>query len=765
MTKDASTPLALVDRPSQTTTENTSGAALRGRWYVVKNGHDDDQGLDTDTVTKESAQGFSIRMEVSQEELDVAEKSGGWLGCVTHVGSNYVEIKGPSPSGGMFVSRVHYDNFWSRCLPVSNPDPILDGKIAKYQGETRSLMNEVHALTAKLGVAPRHEIADGADSEVRAISIRSSEPVEAYKKALVVAEEKTLPDLFRKIKESNQMMSAWMKAKIIPLEAESEALNETVGLVKDRIFSVELYAGLVETAKCVREGKPADNDAQVHLMQRRAYMDEECLVGYEIGGMDYKSIEEFDKWLCKPNNFTRLLPYPKTFIAFQVRRDKKYREASNYAEYIQVLADEAADEATYLYVRNGEQLHRIRTKIEFEEQLFPDTNNKIFTSSKLWANKFLHGIKDVISDEEYQGKLEDYKVEQAKLKKIPEKDRWRSRNHDDPRERYHPFTQDNVYFDDIMEVITAERKKHNRLVLVMQGLLDRSPVLHPHPPWQLWTHQGFTAAFKLIYDGSRALSAGDKPDFEAYHAKLNSYLRTGSVTVGQETPWLRREAERVNRERANNPSHRESDREYTFYKPFGDPGPGKLAIVDRYSENRHACTYKWKRAKRRSYHESAEITATLTTGQENVFNVDAYKPGDFHMFFDDPRTRLEYLRWAPFLLEAEECHAGNRKIEPNKRLPAMAPHKPMILSPEADPRPADLDYKEKPETPPLAEKYVGKKAMIKHSFSTQKGGRFSEGEIVIITSYYRRKIDIKSAKNENKRCHKLEFNWVTVIGD
>jgi hypothetical protein len=48
----------------------------------------------------------------------------------------------------------------------------------------------------------------------------------------------------------------------------------------------------------------------------------------------------------------------------------------------------------------------------------------------------------------------------------------------------------------------------------------------------------------------------------------------------------------------------------------------------------------------------------------NLAEFHAYKPGDFHQFFDDPRTHADYLEWAPFLLAAEEYHAGNRKAPP-----------------------------------------------------------------------------------------------------
>lgn len=45
-------------------------------------------------------------------------------------------------------------------------------------------------------------------------------------------------------------------------------------------------------------------------------------------------------------------------------------------------------------------------------------------------------------------------------------------------------------------------------------------------------------------------------------------------------------------------------------------------------------------------------------------NIDAYTSGDFRLFFNDPRTRADYLQWAPLLLEAEEYHAGNRTVRP-----------------------------------------------------------------------------------------------------
>jgi len=38
----------------------------------------------------------------------------------------------------------------------------------------------------------------------------------------------------------------------------------------------------------------------------------------------------------------------------------------------------------------------------------------------------------------------------------------------------------------------------------------------------------------------------------------------------------------------------------------------------------------------------------------SLLNVDAYVPGDYRQFYLDPRTRQQYLQWAPLLLAAED---------------------------------------------------------------------------------------------------------------
>ncbi len=239
-------------------------------------------------------------------------------------------------------------------------------------------------------------------------------------------------------------------------------------------------------------------------------------------------------------------------------------------------------------------------------------------------------------------------------------------------ESWSPYNSSSVFYDDISGYIKKKIDEHNRLVLILQGLFDRSACLHPHPQFQLWTEKGFTDAIQLVYDDSRTHSPTEKPpDWEAYRARCNASLDVGSVTVGQDDAWMRVEAERENKHREQF-SHRYSNRDgelrpLTLHRPHGNPGPGMLAKVAGMTRA-GACKYEWEREREVNYRipsyrrKEGPINCHLTVEQSKLFNVSAYQPGDFRQFFNDPRTRSQYLKWACALLEAEEFHAGNRKL-------------------------------------------------------------------------------------------------------
>lgn len=663
------------------------------------------------------------------EEEKKSKKKKRWFGCATHVGSNYVEITAP---GGAH-ERIHEDEFYERCELVPDPRGVIDKEVATRQTEVRLLMEEVKAITRRLAVAPTAGMLPAA-SETQALAVRGSgEDLDKYKKALSKAKEKELPELFEKIEQANKGLGLWLSADIVPLKAQAKAMQPAIDAIEERIFSVEIYAGLSEQVELVADGAPAAAHEKVHLMQRRCYCDEECLARYETGGMEFKDMDAFHRWIARPDNMKRLLPFPKCIVAFRVRRNAKERAwDGSLASYFRIKDERDADKFTFLYIRNGDKLYCLATKIEFDEKLFPDMDHMLLRSDgrgKLYAKIWGGGgkVDKIISEQEYLALVE----EAEKNKK--EGSRW----WDNPARDYHPFERGDVLYDDIHAHIQEELKKHNRLMLVLQGLLDRSPVLHPHPAWAIWTPEGFEQGLALIYDDERTLTTGDKPDFEAYRAKLNALITDGSITVGQDDYWAEVEAEKEN-ERRNRDHRFRSEYRPSRYRPYGNPGPGMLARVVRATKDK--CTFKWEREREnRGWQSEETVRCSLTVPKERLLNASAYKPGDFKIFFDDPRTRAEYLEWAPLLLEAEEFHAGNREIRP-----APAPPK----------------EKSKFEKERAARKYKLKKARrafhdkavrLKREVQTKGGAIYPIGSLWRVVAWVAGAFDIEGANEDGTR--------------
>lgn len=706
-----------------------------GQWYWVNADElkrqmatrREDRPDEDDAEDPEDEDDLDMSEEISDLDLDI-EGAGGddeeedepeqrgdflWLGCVVHIGSNYAKLEGFAGNdwGGNHGSRVHFDYFDLVCQRELNAEAIINGNVARHTGNAQALMAKVVDITRRLGVAPRAEIEDGVGAgETQALALRGSgESIATYKQSLVRAKAEELPALFKAIEKENKIAAGWMTAQIIPLKAQAAGLQPLIKAIENRIFSVELYAGLVEEVEQIADGEPAPVGTKITLMQRRAYMDEESLAQYEAGGMEFNDIGDFDKWIARPVNRNRLLPQQRCIVAFRVRRYDKEREATSLRDFVRIFAEQEADRKTFLYIRNGDRLYRLSTGIDFGGELFPDLDN-LDTSQKLYVKTgtaWVEGKGFLITEGMYSTwKAEDDAHEASKRKvvyhykgekkakriavcscnekelkgeqKVPGPWFWctyRSKISD-----YEPFTPDSVYYDDATQRLADEQARHNRLVIVLQGLLDRSPVMHPHPPWKLWSPDGFSAALSLVYDSGRALTTGAAPDFEAYRERLNASIKAGTVTVGQGDAWEEREAVLENARQARDWRIRYKS-DYKRFSPHGNPGPGRLARVAGLSKQ--GCVYRWTRKKktgRKVWKESPtrpgwgheetvydNMPDSVTVPARRLLNVDAYTPGDFHQFFDDPRTRMDYLQWAPLLLVAEDYHAGKRKISHDKQ--------------------------------------------------------------------------------------------------
>lgn len=703
------------------------------------------------------------------------------LVCVTELGSNYAEVTGINTAkhancADQTCVRIHFKNWYGCTEREPDPDAVINSEVHTRQQRVAQLMGQVQEITRQLGLVNSASKALTAGTTT-ALARFSAEPVEQYKNALVRAKEHDLPDLFNQITCESRALGRWMEAKLIPIRAYTDGLKPAIAKVNDRIFQVELYAGLTEHVVEIKKGKPAPEHTPIHLFQRRHYMDEECLVDYRTGGMTFRSLTEFDGWICEPANLARILPSPRCVVAFRIRRNPKEQGFASLRAFIafQFSGERDANKQTYLYIRNGEQVFRLSTAIDFGERLFPDMEHQnLSAAEQLYAHRLSHELitkgtwedmkareaqAEIDADQTYVRALIEHGHKIARALKEQEhyeqvelpayraakldfdaayaawsikNDDWHARRNalkertkrptrfdpktgtqgywweelgdteprqeqpHEPREprepgqrhlvrtrkpeqrsfyrprrdavvhhsdEYLPFSHDNVRYDDIRANIQKQIDEHNRLVLVLQGLLDRSPVMMPHPAtWKLNEPAGFTAALTLVYDDARALVDGPAPDFRALRDRVNSLIRPGTLTVGQEDYWERREADKENQRTANG-----AESCHIRFKPQGNPGPGRyarVAAVRTIGGVKHA-VFRWHRKSERRasrydrWDQKPLIACSVSVPFTAIFNADAYKPGEYRQFYNDPRTRANYLRWAPVLLLSEEWQAGN----------------------------------------------------------------------------------------------------------
>jgi hypothetical protein len=639
----------------------------------------DDVGMSPSPVNVEIGQWYWVKETTHRGESE-------WLGCTVHVGSNYLKLDGPAGSRSSYTARVHFDNFWTDLRFEPNPEAVISGKVAHYQGIADQHMNEVRAITARLGVSTQTKLgeAQASKSDNALMVLNGQQHLDDYKSALVLAETKQLPELFEKIKEAHGSVAAWMTANTLPMQAMADGMKGTIGEIKDRIFNVSLYAGLMESIVKCRDGEPAAFHEKLRVMQRMFYMDEECLLNYEHGGMTFDKIEQFDAWLARDENLNRVLPAPRCLIAMRVRRKSLERDwdGSIRSLFINMNMREA-DKATFLYIRNGDQLYRLANDLDFGESIFPDRGD-FDPSRPSMVKMFASRVDQIISRDDYDERVKadkDRKRMSAQWRKENPKEKWEAANPNgmyqwaDPHREsgmgfrpddWGPFDPSNVYFDDISEKFAKEMKEHNRIALIIQGLFDRSEILHPHPPVKVWSPSSFSASIDLVYDGSNVLHDGDAPDFEAYRARCNALLTADSIVIGQDLYWQEKEAEKECR-RLDNDWRSKSEHRPKRFKPRGNKGPGYLARMAEWKPRSRSAKFTWHRERQTSGGRWSgndygdPIHTSIVVPADRLFNVSAYQLGDYRQFFQDSRTRAAYLKWAPLLLAAEEYQAGCRR--------------------------------------------------------------------------------------------------------
>jgi hypothetical protein len=552
---------------------------------------------------------------------DVKEDTEELL-CVTNIGSNYV---GFECAYGSFTRscRVHFDNFYEECRPEPHWKDIVHKRIQDLQQQIQDHIQSLIQQSESAGYTQK-QIQDGEASMLPTVCHAD---LSQYKHNLLALQENA-PKIEKSVKELSEAIACQHRNLFLPDLARLNQLKDKISDIDERIFFVELYAGVREQVVQLREGKPAPDTDKICIRQQLLFMDEETLFDYDKGGIECESIGEFDEWVARPENVSRIMPESRCIVAFQVRRHRKdYGDSLHW--YIKACK-EWNDKNTYLLLRNGENIYRIISEADFSPRLFPMQNE----------------------------------IGEAQFKDVKTDYRWnnKSKTHDRIETVEH-ITPESTKFDDHFDKMMQLLRHYQRIVFVVQGLLDRSIVFHPHPKINLYKQSDFDNYITLIRDEENCIP-NSTMTLEEYQKQLNSCLKKGNF-VAVANQYRHGEWSKYGNDvyvNFNGKGHTVKRPRLRSWKAVSMPS---VVEVDRVAKDRSYVIVSWPQEYEVWHRWHGESTLKYRSREKVpttfVLNASAYTPGDFRMFLCDHALKGQYLSWASLLLPCEEWYTEKRK--------------------------------------------------------------------------------------------------------
>lgn len=380
----------------------------------------------------------------------------------------------------------------------------ISAELTELVAEAEDLSAEVSAERGVALVAVEH--ASPGEVKVRMAAVRSAV---ARKQQEILLKQKELQSL--------------LEAKMAEVRAVVGPLQKTVKRLEEGIWSVNLYLGRDEEIVQLAGGEPAGADTPITIRQMVLAMDEECAVAAETGGLDAKSIEEFDAWLVEdPAHLDQVCPEAKCVVAFVPR----WRSDGRYRDPWEAEQMEKANRHTYFLIRNGERLYRMDTDFDAGKRLVPSATE----FAELFRTR-----------------------------------RWRPGADEEEYADIEPGTHS---FERAVEASDLRKRHYLRVALVLQGLLDRTTVFHPLPAERIdLTGIDCYDAGRVVVvtNDERVLGDGHEP-FSDWQKRLNAELRPGMrVICAFGDSWRRDEDwRRHHRVAPHNASLPQSDVIYTI---------------------------------------------------------------------------------------------------------------------------------------------------------------------------------------------------------
>lgn len=300
----------------------------------------------------------------------------------------------------------------------------------------------------------------------------------------VAAQEQRIDAAKAELEERRKAMEAELAAQRAAMEAQMAPLRQQLAQTAETMWTVDLYLGRDEELEQVRDGEPAPADAPITVRQRVLAADEESLALVDQGGVDARGMDAFLAWVgASEENMARVVPDDRCVVAVVPSRQSR-----DYGDPWANVAMAEANRRTHWLIRNGQRLWVMVTDLDAGDRLLPTRDE--FVDFFYAADPFGRSTKRPLE---------------------PGSEAWLTAE----------------------RAAGARRRHYMRLMLVLQGLVDRTEVFRPLPPGGvslLDVASQDTGKVRVLNEIDLALTDGREP-FRAWQRRLNARLRPGLRVV------------------------------------------------------------------------------------------------------------------------------------------------------------------------------------------------------------------------------------------
>jgi len=329
------------------------------------------------------------------------------------------------------------------------------------------------------------EIAAAPGSVVVPSGVGQAEAVKADMVQRRAALERQKQEVQRAAAEAKALIQAQVKEmerKLAEQLALLEPAMKELDKLSDGVDALNIYLGRDEQIIPIADGERAPAGTVITVRQLVLAMDEESVLFADRGGMDFRDIDQFIEWLQKdPAHLDQLLPEPKGVVAVIPRRARK-----DYGDPWMQSSAEAANKHTWWLIRNGEAVWLTTTEFVVGNHTVPSA--KEFTDLFMVPARF--GAPA------------------------------------------HPMEPGSKEWMEAEEHADKRTRHYMKVALLLQGLLDRTTVFHPHDGASFLDQSHYDAGrVKVILDGENAVTDG-RPSFADWRRERVALMHAGMRVIG-----------------------------------------------------------------------------------------------------------------------------------------------------------------------------------------------------------------------------------------